>query len=290
MYRWLACLLLLSSAAASAPERTVIHEDLAYADTGNAAHTLHLLLPHQAAKPVPLVISLHGGGWNRGSKDHALALLAPLVVHGEIALASVGYRLSGEAVWPAQLDDVTAAYHWFVENAAAYGIDSSRIAVFGVSAGGHLAMMLGTQPEPDIAAVISVAGPTDLTTIADEPSRVDHASPRSIGAQLVGGALAKHQEAARAASPAAFIDGSEPPHLLFHGDLDRTIPFAQSADFDAALDKAGAASTLIQIAGADHGDRMPWAQIRELTSLYLSAVFASLEPPLTDLTIPYAAR
>lgn len=285
-----ACLLAAVMIVASGLARAELLEDLAYTDTGNPRHTLHLLLPNEVSEPLPLVISLHGGGWNRGTKDHALRLLEPLAADGEIALASVGYRLSGEAIWPAQLEDIRQAYHWLVEHAADYGVDAGRIAVIGSSAGGHLAMMLGTQPDVDIDAVISLAGPTDLTTIVSQSIRTDHASPHSIGAQLIGGALDRHQAAAMSASPAILIDGNEPPHLMFHGDLDGVIPFAQSVEFDTVLEHAGVPSTLVRIAGADHGTRMPWPQIRELTSLYLRAIFAGEAPPLSDMTIPYATQ
>lgn len=289
MFRFLALLLIASTASATEAKQTVLYEDLPYAATSNPRQTLHLLLPQEVEAPLPLVISLHGGGWNRGRKDSAHGLLAPLVADGDIALAAVGYRLSGEAVWPAQLDDITRAHRWLIENAAEYGIDPNRIAVYGTSAGGHLAMMLATQPGLGIDAVVSVAGPTDLTTIAAEPGRGDHGAADSIGAQLIGGRLADNSDAARSASPMALIEGDEPPHLLIHGDLDGIIPYVQSSRFDAALEAAGVSSTLIRIAGADHAERMPWPHIRELTSLYLDAIFEGREPELADRTIPYAS-
>lgn len=120
--------------------------DAPYAGTNNPRQRLDLYLPkvRQGEKPLPIVVFIHGGALRAGDKRGGLTIVAPLVESGYFAGASVGYRLTGEAIWPAQIHDCKAAIRWLKANANKYKLDPDRIGVVGTSAGGHLVAMLGT--------------------------------------------------------------------------------------------------------------------------------------------------
>src|SRR5439155_1536905 len=124
----------------SIPETVKAELDIPYAGTNNSRQRLDLYLPKnpQSNKPLALVVFIHGGGWQNGDKRGGFGTVVPLVETGEYAGASVGYRLSGEAVWPAQIHDCKAAIRWLKANAKKYNLDPDRIGVTGSSAGGHL--------------------------------------------------------------------------------------------------------------------------------------------------------
>ncbi len=211
--------------------------------------------------PAPLVVFLHGGGWCTGSRatfgpaydgwdPSAFALLTA----AGLAVASVDYRFSGEAVFPAQLSDVTAALTWLREHADEHGLDPHRTALWGESAGGHLAALLGLTAG-GVRAVVDWYGPADLTALAADAAGgtvVDPAAPDSREARLLGAPVADVPERARAASPVAHVHAGAPPFLLVHGTADRFVPYRQSERLAAALVGCGAAARLHPIAGADH--------------------------------------
>jgi acetyl esterase/lipase len=213
--------------------------------------------------PFPVLVWIHGGGWSSG--DENLFFGHPLLRQWSrgYAVAAVEYRLSGEAVYPAQIHDSKAAVRWLRGNAVRYGLDATRIAVWGASAGGHLAALLGTsggvaaledpaQGHADqssrVAAVVDWFGPADLTLVP--PGRGRDAPE----AQLLGCAPEDCPERARLASPLTFVDGTEPPFLIQHGTADRTVDFRHSERLHAALLAAGVRSSLTLLPGADHID------------------------------------
>lgn len=192
----------------------------------------------------PVVLFLHGGGWRLGSRtsfcptwrDWSPSPFARLVAAG-FAVVSADYRLSGEAAFPAQLDDVTTAVHWIRDRAVDLGVDAERIVVWGESAGGHLAALLGltaTRNAPDaVAGVVDWYGPSDLSAM---PSRDD---PGSREAQLLGAAASQVPDLARAASPVSHVHGAAPPFHLAHGTADDAVPAEQSRLLADALREAG---------------------------------------------------
>ncbi|MEM7394675.1 MAG: alpha/beta hydrolase, partial [Verrucomicrobiota bacterium] len=122
--------------------------DLAYADSDNPRQKLDLYLPEKpASEKLPVIVYIHGGAWKGGNKSGGGRLLAPYVSGGRFAGVSVGYRLSGEAIWPAQIHDCKAAVRWVRGHAEEYGLDPDRIGLWGTSAGGHLVAMLGVGGE-----------------------------------------------------------------------------------------------------------------------------------------------
>jgi acetyl esterase/lipase len=211
----------------------------------------------------PLVVFLHGGGWRVGSRgtfgpvyaDWSPSPFARLAGHG-VAVASLDYRLSGEARFPAPLEDVTAGLRWLRDHAGCVGVAASRGVLWGESAGGHLAALLGLA-DPDVLAVVDWYGPADLTTLADDAtaggvSAVDPAAPGSREALLLGAAPSADPERAGAASPVAHVHPGAPAFLLRHGTADRLVPHRQSERLAAALESAGADVHLDLVPGADH--------------------------------------
>jgi acetyl esterase/lipase len=216
--------------------------------------------------PHPVVLFLHGGGWRLGSRGtfcptwrHWRADPFARIMAAGFAVASAEYRLSGEAVFPAQLDDVTDALRWICARADELGVDTDRVVVWGESAGGHLAALLGlaaTRARPGaVAGVVDWYGPSDLTTLAEQArpdavARSDAADSRE--ALLIGAPAAEEPELARAASPVSYVHASAPPFHIAHGTADRFVPVAQSEELAEALRRAGVPVELDLIDGADH--------------------------------------
>lgn len=240
--------------------------DLPYAGTDNPRQKLDLYLPkvRKDDKPLPVVVFIHGGAWQAGDKRGGFGTLAPFVVSGEYAGVSVGYRLSGEAIWPAQIHDCKAAIRWLRANAEKYNLDPTKIGVTGTSAGGHLVAMLGTTgdaPELEgtlgehvkessrVQCVVDQFGPTDLLAMGGS-----HNNANSPESKLVGGAIQEHKEAARNASPTSYVSKDDPPYLFIHGTNDPTVPFNQSELLHEALQKVGVESVLVPVQGGGHGN------------------------------------
>lgn len=258
----------LTSFADSASDFTV-KKNIDYAGTANARQMLDLFVPKTSAdKPRPLVVYIHGGGWEGGSKNDARVLPA-LATNGNFVAASVGYRLTNEAHWPAQIHDCKAAIRWLRAHAGENGIDPERIAVFGISAGGHLVSLLGTtsgdgpkELEGDIGAdkgvstkvscVINFCGPANFHTFAGKGSIISVEAPGTAITKLLGGPLSANNDAATAASPVTHITKNDPPFLHIHGTKDNLVPYSQALEFDAALEKAGIPSTLLTGTDGDH--------------------------------------
>jgi acetyl esterase/lipase len=251
------------------PRGATVHRDLAYGPHGER-NKLDLYLPKDAKGPVPLIIWIHGGGWANGSKGRGGPALA-LLPKG-YAVASINYRLSGQAIFPAQIEDCKAAVRFLRANAKKYGLDPDHFGAWGSSAGGHLVALLGTSGgvkelegkggHPDVSsrvqAVCDWFGPTDLLKMneqAGKGGRIDHDAPRSPESRLLGGPLQKRKEQARKANPITYVSKDDPPFLIMHGDKDPLVPIGQSELLQEALKKAGVECTLIRVKGAGHGGR-----------------------------------
>jgi acetyl esterase/lipase len=243
--------------------------DLPYASTDNPRQKLDLFLPKQRAneKPLPVVAFIHGGGWQKGDKAGGARNVARFVQSGHYAGVSVGYRLSGEAKWPAQVHDCKAAIRWIRAHAKEFNLDPERIGVWGTSAGGHLVSLLGTsggvkELEGDlgshtaessrVACVVNFFGPENFMTML--PPNAHGNAFGAIGA-LFGGSLSEKSAEAKAASPVTHITADDPPILTAHGTKDPLVPFAQAQELDAALKKAGVPHLLMEMTGAGHGFR-----------------------------------
>ena len=251
-----------------------------YARRGSQTLSLDLYLPERAAGPVPTILYLHGGAWSTGDRTVIEPVVLAQVARG-FALASADYRLSGKAVWPAQLHDVRAAMRWLRRNAGAHGLDPRRVFVFGVSAGGHLACMLGTagdkgMPEDGVEndvpatpdAVVALYPPTDFLQAKPIGPRFMRAQSRhSPQSRLIGAPILEVVEKTASANPVRWIDGSEPPFLLLHGAADCVVDRGQSALLETALKAKGVKVAFDCAEGLWHADPRfnapPWSTIAE---------------------------
>jgi acetyl esterase/lipase len=246
------------------PDNVVLEADIEYGRAGDRSLKLDLLRPRdQGDKVLPVVVAIHGGGWQNGSKESFRGVPAAMAASGNYVGISVGYRLTGEAIWPAQIHDCKAAIRWVRANAARYKMDEKRIGVTGNSAGGHLVALLGTsgdvkELEGDcgnpghssrVACVVDFCGPSNFLTFLEQRG----AGGRSAVIKLFGGPPSSHPEAARAASPVTWASADDPPFLIFHGTEDMTVPFAQGEAMSAALQKAGTSVTFVRVEGGGHG-------------------------------------
>jgi len=251
------------------PDNVKAELDLPYAGTDNPKQRLDLYLPRKPAsdKPLPVIAFIHGGGWKSGDKRGAGGLLAGFAQSGNYATASIGYRLTGEAGWPAQIHDCKAAIRWLRANAATYNLDPDRIGVMGTSAGGHLVAMLGTSGDvaelegslgehcdqsSRVKCVVDQFGPTDFAAIFTE---IGWARDRPDGAValLLGGPVSERRDAALAASPITYISKDDPPFMCVHGTDDALVPFSQSELLDKALAGVEVECVLLKVDGGGHG-------------------------------------
>ncbi len=247
------------------PAGVVAHRDLAYVAGGHERQKLDLFLPKDVRGPLPVIIWVHGGGWQNGSKDNVLPLRLGFIARG-YAIASIGYRLTDAAIFPAQIQDVKAAIRWLRAHAREHQLDSRRFAAWGSSAGGHLVALLGTagdvkafdvgaqlEQSSRVQAVVDYFGPSDFVRFVETPGFASHAQPGSPESKLIGGLVLENKDKAAAASPVTYVSRTSAPFFILHGADDPTVPRNQSETLHAALVRAGATSTLQIISGAKHG-------------------------------------
>ena len=259
----------------AAPEGIVVLNDVVFGKGGTQDLHADIAYPKNATGPLPAVIHIHGGGWSKGSYKGG-----PTVHLAQCGYfcASIEYRLSDVAKWPAQIQDCKLAVRWLRANAAKYNVDPNRIAVFGGSAGGHLVACLGTMASvkeyegdggyPDVSsavqAVVDFFGPTDFTNAATY-------SPAAIKLTegLFGVPYTQNPNLWKSGSPLYYVAAGDPPMLMVHGSSDTLVPPAQSILFDEALAKAGVPHQLLLVKNAGHtfkpdpGTKIdpPWAAI-----------------------------
>ncbi len=252
--------------------------DLAYAHA-SPAQKLDLYWPDAAPGPFPVILSIHGGAFKFGDKGDAQVkpMLAGLA--RGYAVASINYRLSGEAAFPALVHDVKAAIRWLRANAAAYRLRPDKIAAWGGSAGGYLALMAGVSagipqledpqlgfPEQpcQVQAVVAWFPPTDFLTMDAELAESGfvfsaaeaHSAVQSPESLLLGAAIPEIPDRVRAANPETYLNPAAPPFFIQHGTQDSTVPHQQSVHFAAkasarlGLEKV----TLELLPGARHAD------------------------------------
>lgn len=215
---------------------------------------------------VPLVVWIHGGGWRQGGRgNHVFAAqrFHERVLRRGYAVADVEYRLSREAVFPAQLRDVKAALRWLRAFAPELGLAADRFVAWGESAGGHLAALAGLVTDPElegdsgvvgvssaVQAVVDWYGPADMALFLDDDRPAQPAG--SAEEWLLGGRLADHPARVAAASPVSHVRPGAPPFVLLHGTADTTVPYRHSEVLAAALSRAGVRAELVPVPDADH--------------------------------------
>lgn len=246
------------------PPGVRVVRDLPYVASGHERQVLDLYLP--ATGKAPLVVWIHGGGWQNGSKDRSPATV--LLADG-FAVASINYRLSSHAVFPAQIEDCKAAIRWLRAHASDHGYDPDRIAAWGSSAGGHLVALLGATGDTRefdvgahldrssrVQAVVDFFGPADLLTMGAQSApggRINHDAPDSPEAKLIGGPVQENKDRSRRASPLTYVSSGDAPFLIVHGDADPLVPLRQSENLQTALQKNRVEATLYVVKGGGHG-------------------------------------
>jgi acetyl esterase/lipase len=263
-------LLLVASAAFGQNYRTV--ENVQYCTGGGRPLLMDIFLPAIPARnPTPAVLWLHGGGWERGDKNGSSGAL--LLAGAGFATTSLYYRLSGDAKFPAQIEDVKCAIRYLRSHAADYGIDPDSIGIAGASSGGHLALLVGAagpdarlegsggwaETSSRVRAVCSYYGPTDFSAFMTEYGERGRNAIRKLVGLPPG-----NTDAYKRASPISYVTRDMPPVLMFHGDSDQLVPHTQSERMLAALQRAGGDAQLITVGNADH-DFAPFAKDKPLS-------------------------
>lgn len=269
----LALLLSLTSLAAAAeppalPADAKLATDLPYVDSAHDRQKLDLAF-FKNGPPRPLLIWIHGGAFAVGDKGEIAPIIGELLERG-YAVASINYRLSGDAKWPAQITDCKAAVRYLRAHAEEYRLAPDRFGVWGSSAGGHLAALVGASGEARkldvggnldqssaVQCVIDMFGPIDFEQM---PLRTD---PHSPEARMFGKSTAEAPELAREACPITYLSKKTPPLLVFHGDADTVVSIDQSRLFHDALEKAGVPNEFITLPGVGHSHVDIWTRERE---------------------------
>jgi acetyl esterase/lipase len=255
---------------ATQPADLEILRDVVYATVdGQNLHLDLVWAKAPAAQPRPLVLYIHGGAWRAGSyrlNPHHYTLAQQGFV-----VASVQYRLTPKWTFPAQIHDCKGALRYLRAKAAQYNFNPARVGVWGGSAGGHLAALMGTSggvaelegevggnlaQSSAVQCVVDLFGPSDMTTmIADRGARIwmDPNTGLTPEEALLGGQTEERLEVAKAASPVTFVDPQDPPFLIIHGEDDKIVPLRQSERLAEALAKAGVEHTFVRVKKMGHG-------------------------------------
>jgi acetyl esterase/lipase len=249
---------------ADAPDASGIQKDILYAEAGGHRLLLDLYMPDGVEHP-PLVVWVHGGAWRTGSKNDMP--LDALVEEG-YAVASVEYRLSPVAKFPAQVHDCKAAIRYLRAHEDKYGYDARRIGIAGSSAGGHLVALIGVtnghaalegtvgehlNESSSVRAIIDYYGPTNFMTILKQ------STPHGLSVRvpalelLLGGQPEDQHELAKLASPVFHVDADDPPLLMLHGDQDPQVPINQSHELHALYKESKLDVHFEVVHGAAHG-------------------------------------
>ncbi len=217
--------------------------NIEYKSVNGKSLQLDIYKPKTIDKPVPLLVFIHGGGWQSGKRSDYLIYLVDFAKRGYVT-ATVSYRLLSDAAYPACIEDINDAVEWLFEHGNNYGYDTGRIALIGGSAGAHLAMLAaygwksvdvnekhGHESTHRIKAVVDIYGPADLTT--------EYARTHPLVTNFIGNSFAKDPESYMAASPVYYLDGNDPPTLIMHGTSDDLVPISQSDNLKVKLDNLG---------------------------------------------------
>jgi acetyl esterase/lipase len=248
--------------------------DIPYA-TLSSSQKLDIYLPDSINQPLPVIMAIHGGAFMFGDKgDGQVNPMLEGLKRG-YAVVSVNYRLSGESTFPAQIHDIKAAVRWVKANADRYHLNAGRLAVWGGSAGGHLASLAGTsagvieledlslgnaQYDSRIHTVVDWFGPVDFLTMDEQfiqsgKGKADHGDENSPESRLMGKKISLVPVEVRKASPESYISADDPAFLIQHGTEDRLVPVQQSENFYKKLvcTLGEQKVTLTLLEGSGHG-------------------------------------
>ncbi len=250
------------------PPDTEFAGDVAYVSAAHERQTLDIAY-FKTGKPRPLLVWIHGGAFMSGDKAENHAIGPELMTSG-YAVATINYRLSGDAKWPAQITDCKAAIRFLRAHAKDYNIDPDRIAVWGSSAGGQLAALVGTSGSAkkfdvgehlDHSSAVSCS--VDMFGPIDFEKMPQFTSPTSPEAKMWGRATSEALDLAREACPITYLTKDTPPVLILHGDADTVIHISQSQLFHDAMKNARASGDFITLPGVGHSHVAVWTKERE---------------------------
>jgi len=248
------------------PSGTVFMQNIPYAGDSLKKHLLDIYMPANAKANTPLVIWVHGGAWMLNDKYADMGYMTNTIksiLEKGYALASIDYRHSTTAVFPAQIQDCNQALEFLHNNAAKYKLDKSKFVLFGFSAGGHLASLLAlsnnnnvTEFYPQkkkttfkIKAVIDFYGPSDFLSMTATGDPNVTGDPIST---LLGASPLKRPDLSKIASPANYVDKDDPPFIIVHGEKDESVPYQQSVLLQSYLNLAHVKNELIIVKDAPH--------------------------------------
>lgn len=254
----------LVALAGPAAGQVVRTNDIEYARAGDEALLLDLYHV-EGTRGAPLLVFVHGGAWEAGTKDQ---MPASALVERGFALASVEFRPASRSPFPGQIHELKAAIRFLRAQADRFGYDASRIGVLGVSSGAHLAALVGTtnghaelegtlgdhvgQPS-EVHAIVSYFGASNLTTILDQSTPFGLRIREPSLQRLLGAPPKDVPELARLASPVFHVDAEDPPLLLLHGDQDPQMPINQSHELEGVYRERGLPAEFIVVHGSAHG-------------------------------------
>jgi len=256
--------------------------DVVYAQYGEVERRLQIIVPHRAGYKFPLVVFVQGSAWRPQDLYAAIPNLCHIAAKGYV-VASVEIRHTDLAQFPAPIEDVKCAIRYMRQHAEAYGVDPNRVAVWGDSSGGHLALMTGltigeydnglySEQSDEVSAVVDYYGVTDLLSLGKYNDILDHDAANSPEGLLIGGSVPEHQELAKKASPIhQNLDKRLPPFLIVHGDSDQIVHVNQSIEMYKALKGSGQNVTFYKVVGADHGAGIWSPQVLDITDKFLAA-------------------
>lgn len=290
------------------PPDYTFEREVIYSNTDTVSNKLDIYFTTKSEDPLPLIIWIHGGAWRGGDKRSA-RFARELLGQG-YAVASINYRLSGKAKFPAQIIDCKSAIRWLRANAAYYNIDPNRFAAWGGSAGSHLAALLGTAEDMEeweegdllgyssrVQAVIDWFGPTDFSRMNDTKGRMDHLAEDSPESQLIGAAVKDHPDLVAYANPITYVNKHNPPFQIYHGRYDSLVIPGQAVLLNDAFLRAGLKPDFGIFDDLAHGDNnwnnyIPAAKAF-LDTYLMKSLKARPQPPdpakrwrLTYMTMP----
>ena len=251
------------------PNNIKEYKDVVYKSVEDKDLKLDIYHQKNVSDTIPLIIFIHGGAWKKGNKHDYWPYLIPYAEKGYIT-ATIQYRLTGEAKYPAQLKDVESAIVWLQENADKYHIDKNKVVLVGGSAGGHLAMLAAySNLSLNIKGVVNLYGPSDLTT--------EYARGTKSVQNLIGKSYQEAPELYKIASPLNYISKNIPPTLTFQGTLDDLVPYEQSDNLDKKIKEEGATSYYHKLKGWPHTMDMS-VKVNKYCQYYMDDFFKKYIP------------
>ncbi|GAB3524616.1 alpha/beta hydrolase fold domain-containing protein [Emticicia fontis] len=271
------------------PPDTKLYGNVSYADDTLKKHQLDIYIPANAANTktdIPLVVWVHGGAWMLNDKYADMSYMKKTInaiLNNGFALASIDYRHSTTAVFPAQIQDCNQALEFLYQHAAQYGYNKNKIALMGFSAGGHLASLLALSHNNQVSsfyaanikksfrinAVVDFYGPADFLAML-KPQEEN--APKDAVTTLLGASPLDRPDLAKVASPSTYIDKNDPPFLIIHGEKDASVPPTQSKLLSSWLNLNQIRNEVIIVKDAPHyGEMFDESYIKDKIIVFLKS-------------------